>query len=56
LFGKHSKDGYKESIKGIGQKTLCYGSRTLMTEFILDKDSILPDHSCPYEQTGFLAK
>jgi len=56
IFGKHSADGYKKPIKGIRQKTLCYGSKTLMTEFLLDKDNILPDHSHPYEQTGYLVK
>ena len=56
MIGKHSKDGYKKPIKGIRQKTLCYGSRTLMTEFLLDKDNILPEHSHPYEQTGYLVK
>jgi quercetin dioxygenase-like cupin family protein len=56
VFGKHGKEGYKEPLKGIRQKTLCYGSRTLMTEFLLDKDNILPMHSHPYEQTGYLVK
>jgi quercetin dioxygenase-like cupin family protein len=56
IFGKHSKDGYKKPLKGIRQKTLCYGSRTLMTEFLLDKDNVLPMHSHPYEQTGYLVK
>lgn len=37
-------------------KTLCYGQRTLMTEFILERDSTLPVHSHPYEQTGYLVK
>jgi len=27
-----------------------------MTEFILAKDSVLPEHSHPYEQTGYLVK
>ena len=56
IFGQHSKDGYKIPIKGIRQKTLCFGERTLMTEFVLDKDNILPEHSHPYEQTGYLVK
>lgn len=56
IFGKHSETGYKETLKGISQKTLVYGSRTLMTEFILTKDRILPDHSHPFEQTGYLVK
>ena len=56
VFGQHNKDGYKKPIKGIRQKTLCFGERTLMTEFLLDKDNILPEHSHPYEQTGYLVK
>jgi len=55
-FGKRSKDGYKKPIKGVRQKTLCFGERTLMTEFLLDKNNILPEHSHPYEQTGYLVK
>jgi quercetin dioxygenase-like cupin family protein len=37
-------------------KTLCYGARTLMTEFILEQGSVLPLHSHPHEQTGYLVK
>ena len=37
-------------------KTLCYGERTLMTEFILERGSTLPVHSHPYEQTGYLVQ
>jgi quercetin dioxygenase-like cupin family protein len=46
--------GYKESLPGIRQKTLVYGDHTLMVEFRLDKDSDLPKHTHPYEQTGDL--
>ena len=35
-------------------KTLVYGARTLMTEFCLKKGSVLPRHSHPHEQTGYL--
>jgi len=35
-------------------KTLCYGVKTLMTEFLLDKGAELPIHAHPYEQTGYL--
>jgi quercetin dioxygenase-like cupin family protein len=37
-------------------KTLCYGEKTLMTEFVMDAGSVLPRHSHPYEQTGYLVK
>lgn len=56
MYGKHSENGYTEIIKGIRIKTLCYGNSTLMTEFLLQKDSILPEHSHPNEQTGYLVK
>lgn len=56
MFGKLSQDGYKTPLRGIRQKTLVFGKRTLMTEFLLDKDNALPDHSHPYEQTGYLVK
>ena len=56
MYGNHSEKGYTEIIKGIRIKTLCCGEATLMTEFLLQKDAILPEHSHPNEQTGYLAK
>jgi len=37
MFQKHSQSGYIMALKGIEQKTLVYGERTLMTEFVLKK-------------------
>jgi len=37
MFQKHSEKGYTVAIPGISQKTLVYGERTLMTEFLLKK-------------------
>ena len=56
MYGTHSGNGYTELIDGIRIKTLCYGESTLMTEFLLQKDALLPEHSHPYEQTGYLVK
>jgi len=56
MYGKHSDNGYTEIIDGIRIKTLCFGKSMLMTEFLLRKDAILPEHSHPYEQTGYLIK
>ncbi len=53
-FAKRSDHGYGNPLPGIRQKTLVFGERTLMTEFRLKKDSVLPDHAHPYEQTGYL--
>ena len=54
MFRTHSEDGYADSLPGITRKTLVFGDRTLMTEFILAKGSVLPIHAHPYEQTGYL--
>jgi len=56
VFEKHDPSGYKKALPGIRMKTLCYGVRTLMTEFLLERESMLPVHSHPYEQTGYLVQ
>ena len=56
MFGKQSKDNYRLALAGIEQKTLVYGDKTLMVEFLLQKGAILPLHSHPHEQTGYLVK
>jgi quercetin dioxygenase-like cupin family protein len=54
MFGKHTDQNYQPILEGIKIKTLVYGELTLMTEFLMDKDSILPNPNHPYEQTGYL--
>ena len=56
MYGKHTKNNYTEILKGIRIKTLCHGKSTLMTEFLLQKEALLPEHAHPYEQTGYLVK
>jgi quercetin dioxygenase-like cupin family protein len=56
VFGKHSDSGYSGILPGISIKTICRGSSTLMTEFRLEKGSLLSEHSHPNEQTGYLVK
>jgi quercetin dioxygenase-like cupin family protein len=56
MFAIHSEFGYTETTKGIRIKTLCYGDSMLMSEFLLQKGAILPEHSHPNEQTGYLIK
>ncbi|MDA8142329.1 MAG: cupin domain-containing protein [Desulfobacteraceae bacterium] len=56
MFGKKSNRGYTEILCGIKIKTLAYGEDTLMTEFVLSKDSLLPEHHHRHEQTGYLIK
>jgi quercetin dioxygenase-like cupin family protein len=54
VFEKHNREGYKTALPGIRMKTLCYGARTLMTEVALQQGSVLPLHSHPHEQIGYL--
>ncbi|MFB3895795.1 MAG: cupin domain-containing protein [bacterium] len=54
MYAKHSAQNYQPLLPGIKIKTLVYGELTLMTEFVMDKGSSLPDHTHPYEQTGYL--
>ncbi|MCL5279679.1 MAG: cupin domain-containing protein [Planctomycetes bacterium] len=56
MFEKHDRKGYKTALPGIRRKTLCYGARTLMAEFVLEQGSVLPLHSHPHEQIGYLVK
>jgi quercetin dioxygenase-like cupin family protein len=53
-IGKTSEDDYIKVFDGIERKTLVYGDNTLLTEFKLEKGKILPAHSHPEEQTGYL--
>jgi quercetin dioxygenase-like cupin family protein len=53
-IGKTRKNDYIKVFDGIKRKTLVYGDNTLLTEFILEKGKILPMHSHPEEQTGYL--
>ena len=56
MFEKRSDRGYLPALDGIERKTLVYGEKTMMTEFRLRKGAVLPRHSHPHEQTGYLVK
>lgn len=56
MFGKHSENGYVPTLEGIEQKTLVYGEKMLMTEFLLSKGRTLPRHAHSHEQSGYLVK
>lgn len=56
MFSQHTEDGYADALPGITRKTLVFGDKTLMTEFVLAKGSALPLHAHPFEQTGYLVK
>lgn len=52
--GEASDRGYIQAAEGVFRKTIVYGEKTLMTEFRLMAGHILPRHSHPHEQTGYL--
>lgn len=54
MFAKYQSDGFLTPIDGIEMKTFVYGENSLLTRFHLKKGSLLPRHSHPHEQTGFL--
>lgn len=56
MFTQHTDNGYSQPLPGIQQKTLAFGDKTLMVEFVLVKGSVLPLHAHPHEQTGYLVK
>ena len=56
MFTKKSDSGYIAMMEGIERKTLVFGEKTLLSEFLLEKGRTLPKHSHPNEQTGYLIK
>ena len=54
MFAKKCESGYLMVAPGIRRKTLVYGDKTLMTEFLLEKGADLAHHRHPQEQTGYL--
>ncbi|MCX7014234.1 MAG: cupin domain-containing protein [Candidatus Sumerlaeota bacterium] len=54
MFAQQTPEGYEEALPGVRRRTLVFGEKTLMTEFRLERGSLLPEHAHLYEQTGYL--
>jgi len=54
MFYKKNSDNYLNPIDGIKLKTLTFGEKTSLTEFVMEKGKDLPAHDHPHEQIGFL--
>jgi len=54
MFYKKDNSKYRQGLDGITFKTLVYGNHTSLSEFKLRKDSIIPNHTHPHEQTGYM--
>ncbi len=56
MFTRHAREGYVVAAPGIELRTLSHGAATLLAEFRLAGESILPAHAHPHEQTGYLVR
>ena len=54
MFRKGDQGKGTETLPGIHRKTLCHGEKTLMAGFRIEQGALLPRHSHPHEQTGYL--
>lgn len=54
MFGKYTDERFNDILPGIKIKTLVHGEKTLMSKFVMKGGSRLPEHSHPFEQTGYL--
>jgi len=54
MFTKNDARESKSHLEGIKYRTLAFGERTSLSEFSLEKGSIIPKHTHPHEQTGYL--
>jgi quercetin dioxygenase-like cupin family protein len=54
MFTKNYERESKAHKEGVTYKTLTNGERTSLSEFILEKGSVIPKHSHPHEQTGYV--
>lgn len=56
MFYRANLDGYKTVLDGVQMKTLTHGERTLFSEFRFAKGAVVPVHTHPHEQTGYVVK
>jgi len=54
MFYKKEPGNYRNALVGVTYKTLALGIRTLLSEFRLEKGSVIPNHKHPHEQTGYM--
>jgi quercetin dioxygenase-like cupin family protein len=45
-----------EALPGIKRRTLCWGAHTLVAEFEIAAGAVIPEHSHPHEQSGYVVK
>ena len=54
MFYRREDSGYMTPAEGVRLKSLVHGEKTDLCEFRINKGSMVPKHSHPHEQTGYL--
>jgi quercetin dioxygenase-like cupin family protein len=54
MFQQKSAEGFCTPLDKVERKTLVHGEKTLMVEFRLQPGGVIPMHSHPHEQAGYL--
>ncbi len=54
MFSKKDNAVYRDMLPGIKMRVSSHGDKTLMSEFLLEKGSVLPLHGHVHEQIGYL--
>lgn len=54
MFSKYSDEGFRPLLPGIELKTLVWGEKSSLSAFHLAQGALLPLHSHPHEQTGYM--
>jgi quercetin dioxygenase-like cupin family protein len=54
MFTKNGQKQLKPLRQGVKMKPLAWEQKSLICEFLLEKGSLLPTHTHPFEQTGYL--
>ena len=54
MFKKSAERDFVPLLTSVKYKTLTYGEKTSLSEFIFKKGALEPDHKHPLEQTGYV--
>jgi len=54
MFRKKGTADKRQVMEGAYLSTLVHGEKTLMGQFSIARGSVIPPHSHPHEQTGFM--
>ena len=54
MFRKKGTADKRQVMEGAYLSTLVHGEKTLMAQFSIARGSVIPSHSHPHEQTGFM--